>query len=135
MTKSRKKQRSDSPPIRLGDLQLSIMQVLWNRGPSSIADVQASLGGTRLAYTTIATMLHKMEERGLVRHKEDGRRFIFEPAVSNQEVVDGAATHLIDRLFEGSLTKAVNHLLQVRDVDPTELDALDALIRQRRKQQ
>src|SRR3972149_7073229 len=55
---------------RLGDLQLRIMRVLWNLGPASVAQVQERLDGGRLAYTTVATMLRKMEDRGLVAHRE-----------------------------------------------------------------
>ena len=53
---------------RLGDLQLRIMRILWRAGPVSVARVHEELGGS-LAYTTVATMLRKMEDRGLVGHR------------------------------------------------------------------
>ena len=71
---------------RLGDLQLRIMRVLWNRSKANVSEVQAALGDDELAYTTVATMLRKMEARGLVRHHEDGRRFIYEAAVTEAVV-------------------------------------------------
>jgi predicted transcriptional regulator len=118
---------------RLGDLQLRIMRVLWEAGPASVAEVQRRLEGDDLAYTTVATMLRKMEARGLVRHRQHQRRFIYEPAVSAADVTRSMAHDMVDRLFEGSLADAVSHLLETRDVSPQELERLERLIRKRRK--
>ncbi len=118
---------------RLGDLQLRIMKVLWDFGPTGVAEVQRHLGGNRLAYTTVATMLRKMEDRGLVRHREEGRRFIYEPAVSAEAVTRCMADDLVNRLFQGSLADAVTHLIQSREVSHEELDRLEQLIRERKK--
>ena len=73
-----------------------------------------------------------MEERGLLRHREEGRRFIYEPAVTDDEVTRSMADDLVDRLFEGSLAATVSHLLRTREVSPAELDRLETLIRRRR---
>ena len=67
---------------RLGDLQLRIMRVLWELGPATVAEVQERVGGEPLAYTTVATMLRKMEDRRLVAHRQEGRRFVYGPLVS-----------------------------------------------------
>jgi len=116
---------------RLGDLQLKIMKVLWKLGSASVAKVHEQLAGDRLAYTTVATMLRKMEDRGLVRHCEQRRRFIYTPAVSAKEVTRSMADDLVDRLFEGSLADAVSHLLESRDVSRRELAQLERLVRER----
>ena len=118
---------------RLGDLQLRIMRVLWNRSRANVTEVQAALGDDQLAYTTVATMLRKMEARGLVRHDEDGRRFIYEAAVTEAVVTRTMSDDLVDRLFGGSLADAVSHLLEHRDVSRRELDRLEQLIRHRKK--
>ena len=119
---------------RLGDLQLKIMRVLWNFGHANVADVREKLEGEPLAYTTVATMLRKMEGRGLVRHQEEDRRFIYEPAVSQEAVTRSMADDLVTRLFQGSLADAVSHLLETREVSPSELARLEQLIKQRKKQ-
>ena len=119
---------------RLGDLQLRIMRVLWNLGRASVAQVQDRLEGDPLAYTTVATMLRKMEDRGLVRHREHRRRFIYEAAVTAEDVTRSMADDLVDRLFEGSLADAVSHLLETREVSPRELARLDQLIQERKGQ-
>jgi predicted transcriptional regulator len=124
----------DEPKLRLGDLQLAIMRVLWERGAATVADVHQALADRGdLAYTTVATMLRKMEGRGLVRHREDGRKFVYEPAVSAAGVTTHMADDLLERLFAGRLPDLVNHLLSTRDVSREELDELERLIRARKK--
>ncbi|MEE2706838.1 MAG: BlaI/MecI/CopY family transcriptional regulator [Planctomycetota bacterium] len=117
---------------RLGDLQLRIMQILWRGGPRTVADVQKQLAGN-LAYTTVATMLRKMENRGLVCHNEQDRKFVYEPAVSSELVTRNMTGDLIDRLFAGNLPAVVNHLLTSREVSGDELDILENLIREHRR--
>ncbi len=120
--------------LRLGDLQLRIMKLLWSGGPATVAEIQAQLEGEPLAYTTVATMLRKMEERQLVRHRQQRRRFVYEAAVAADEVTRSMATDLVDRLFEGSLAAAVSHLLETREVSRSELGRLEKLIEQHKRQ-
>ncbi len=122
------------PAYRLGDLQLRILKVLWQRGPASVAEVHQALGPPHLAYTTVATMLRKMEARGLVSHTEQGRRFIYQAAVTAEEVSRQSTADLVDRLFGGSLADAVCHLLETQDVTLEELERLERLIQQRKRQ-
>jgi BlaI family transcriptional regulator, penicillinase repressor len=119
---------------RLGDLQLRIMKVLWERGEATVAEVLEALRDhSDLAYTTMATMLRKMEIRGLVSHRAEGRSFIYQPKVASEDVSRSMADHLVDRLFAGSLTEVVNHLLTTRDVSREELGQLEKLITERKK--
>jgi predicted transcriptional regulator len=120
--------------LRLGDLQLKIMKVLWQARRASVAEVHEQLSADRLAYTTVATMLRKMEDRGLVRHDEEDRRFIYEAAVSEGAVTRSMADDFLERLFEGSLASAVSHLLETRAVSREELAELERLIKRRSKQ-
>jgi|SRR5690606_15814268 len=123
-----------SKQFRLGDLQLRIMQVLWDRGSATVAEVLDQLGPqVDLAYTTVATMLRKMEDRGLVTHESHGRKFVYQAAVDADDVTQSMANGLVDRLFEGSVAGMVNHLLTTRDVSQAELDELQQLIEARKQ--
>lgn len=114
---------------RLGDLQLHILEILWRTEEATVAEIHEKLGaGRKLAYTTVATMLRKMEQRGLVAHREVERAFIYRPLVSADQVSRSVGDHLVQRLFEGSLTGAVSHLLKTREVSRAELDELSKLI-------
>ncbi len=121
-------------PHRLGDLQLRILQILWARDAASVAEVHEELGGSAaFAYTTIATMLRKMEARKLVKHRESGRSYIFRATVTPDDVHRGVGEHFVDRLFAGSLTDAVCHLLENREVSREELEQIEKLIKERKR--
>lgn len=121
--------RAINDHFRLGDLQLRILKELWAQGEASVSKVHAVVGSERsLAHTTIATMLRKMEERGLVAHREEGRSFVYRAAVRAEEVNQSVTRHFVERLFKGSLSSAMSHLLQTRDVSREELDELAKMI-------
>ena len=123
-----------SKQFRLGDLQLRIMQALWERGSATVAEVLEQLGPqVDLAYTTVATMLRKMEDRGLVTHESQGRKFVYQAVIEADDVTQSMANDLVDRLFEGSVAGMVNHLLTTRDVSQAELDELQQLIEARKQ--
>ncbi|HEX7180821.1 MAG TPA: BlaI/MecI/CopY family transcriptional regulator [Thermoanaerobaculia bacterium] len=113
----------------LGDLQLAIMRVLWGHGEATVADVHETLEPERgLALTTIATMLAKMEKKGVVDHRAEGRRFIYRPLVSESQVRHSMVAGLTSQLFRGDVTALVNHLLSEHDIDAQELTQLRELI-------
>ena len=119
---------------RLGELQLRIMKVLWSKGDAAVADVHAAVAGERgLAYTTVATMLRRLEERGLVKHRVEGRSFLYRAAVAEAEVSRSMADHLLDRLFKGSMADMVRHLLSTRGVSRKELAAMERLIAEHKR--
>jgi len=113
----------------LGDLQLAIMRVLWSRGEAAAAEVHSALEEERgLAPTTIATMLRKMEDKGVVSHRTEGRRFIYRPTVSEPEVRRSMVGELTERLFRGDPAALVSHLIAEHEIDPDELAALQELL-------
>jgi BlaI family transcriptional regulator, penicillinase repressor len=120
----------------LGDLQLAIMRVLWNHGESTVADVHETLEPERgLALTTIATMLTKMEKKGVVDHRAEGRRFIYRPLVSEGQVRRSMVSDLTSQLFRGDVTALVNHLLSEHDIDSGELVQLREMIASRERKE
>jgi BlaI family transcriptional regulator, penicillinase repressor len=119
---------------RLGALQLQIMRVLWQRGSASVADVQLALEPRLLAYTTVATMLRKLEDRGLVKHRSEGRLFLYRAAIPPEAVSRSMAGELLENLFAGSVADMMSHLLTTREVSAEELARLEQLIAERKKQ-
>ncbi len=121
--------RSESTKYRLGDLQLAIMRVLWRRGEAAVATVYEALREERgLAPTTVATMLVKMEKKGVVTHRTEGRKFIYLPQVSESAVRRSMVAELGNRLFQGNTTAFVNHLLAEHDLDADELERVKTAI-------
>ena len=113
----------------LGDLQLAIMRVLWARGEAAAAEVHAALHDERgLAPTTIATMLTKMEKKGVVDHRSQGRKYLYRPTVSEDQVRRTMVGELTERLFRGNASALVSHLLEEQELDAAELDRIRHLI-------
>lgn len=120
---------------RLADLQLAIMHVLWDRGEATVADVQKVLEPVRpLAYTTIGTMLARMERNGQATHRTDGRVNVYRAAVPRATVSRSMVLDLAQRLCAGDITQLVCHLLDECDVSREELTALKKLIRQKEQE-
>lgn len=117
---------------KLGDLQLAILRVLWTQGEATVAEVHEALRSERdRALTTIATMLTKMEKKGVVGHRSAGRQFVYAATVSEREVRRSMVADLTERLFAGDVTALVSHLLSEQEIDPGELAALRRLIAER----
>lgn len=110
---------------QLGDLQLAIMRVLWTQGEASAGEVHTALLDERgLALTTIKTMLRKMEEKGIVTHRAEGRTFIYRAAVKESDVREGMVGYVVERMFAGDGAALVNHLIEVGEIDAAELAGL-----------
>jgi BlaI family transcriptional regulator, penicillinase repressor len=121
---------------RLGDLQLAIMHVLWASGEASSAEVHTALLQEHgLAPTTIATMLKKMEDKGVICHRAEGRQFIYQPAVAEEDVRQTMVSELVGNVFRGDHAALVNHLLTEGDFDPDELAVLRARIEGARREE
>ena len=119
----------------LAELQLAIMQVLWERGEVTVGDVRAALQPQRpLAYTTVGTMLAKMEEKGQVTHRSDGRVNIYRAAIQREQVSRSMVTDLAERLFAGDVTQMVCHLLDGCEAGREDLTQLKKLIRQKEQE-
>ncbi len=122
-------------PRNLGDLQLAILRTLWDRENTSVADVHEALRDRGLALTTIATMLRKMEEKGLVSHIEQGRQFLYATKVDPELVQRNLVGDLVTRLFDGDPLALVNHLLREGEIELTELDDLRRQVAEAEKKQ
>jgi len=112
------------------------MQVLWGRQEASSSEVHAALLEVHgLAPTTIATMLRKMEDKGVVTHRAEGRGFLYRPTVGERQVQRTMVGELVGRLFRGDTAALVSHLLVEGEIDHEELDALQALVTEARAAQ
>ena len=113
----------------LGELQHAIMRVLWERDEATVANVHEALYEERgLAPTTIATMLRKMEIKGVVAHRLEGRQFVYRPVVSESDVRSSMVGELLDRLFAGDPAALVSHLVADHTIDDAEIERLRELL-------
>ncbi len=121
---------------QLGELQLAIMRVLWRHGEATVRQVQEALEPSRpLALTTVATMLTKMEGKGVVGHRAEGRRYVYRPLASERQVRRSMVRRLTEGLFAGDALAMVSHLISEREIPARELAELKRMIEQRQREE
>ena len=104
-------------------LELKIMQVIWKRGNSTVAEVQAEMRPP-LAYTTVQTVLNILERKGKLERELDGRAYVYAAKVSEEKAYGQTLRDTIDRMFGGSSEELVMSLLKTRQIDAKRLAKL-----------
>ncbi len=112
------------------DREVDIMEVLWDLGPSTVAEVRDRLADS-LAYTTVLTILRTLEEKGHLAHKEEGRAYRYHALVARDEAQDSALDHLKKKLFDGSTELLLSHLVSDRGLSEAELSRMRAMLDER----
>lgn len=116
------------------DAELSILRVLWDRGPSTVRQVHDVLTRDRpAAYTTALKLLQIMTDKGLVRRDETERTHIYHARLSEEQTQRQLVRDLLDRAFGGSATKLVMQALAARRATPEEMAEIRKLIETRRE--
>ena len=114
---------------QITDLQLAILRVLWDRGTATAGEITEALRSTRgLAHQTIATILSRLERRGVVGHVTRNRQYVYSAVLTEPEARRGMLSELTDRLFEGDVAALVSHLLSGREIAPGDLARVKALL-------
>src|SRR3954469_22757804 len=99
-----------SPHLTLTRRERQIMDILYRRGRATAAEVMEELAGDP-SYSTVRTQLRVLEEKGHVRHEEEGLRYVYLPVVARHTARRSALRHLVETFFDGSSEKAVAALL------------------------
>jgi len=111
--------------IALSDLQIAVVRVLWRNGETSVADIAKVLGDERgLKHTTVATLLTRLEKRGVVEQRREGRQLIYRALVSEPQVRRSMVADLVGSLFGGDSRELVAHLVRESDLAPGDLENL-----------
>ena len=104
----------------LTPLELEIMQVLWQAGPCTVAEVQPKLKA-ELAYTTVQTMLNVLLRKNKVKRVQEGRAYRYRPAVSRERATGNALSDLVKRMFGGSSEALLMAMVDTRQISAEEL--------------
>lgn len=112
------------------DRELDIMNVLWEVGGATATEVQKRLDD-KLAYNTVLTMLRILEEKGFVRHEEQGRAFRYIPRVARKTAKTSAVKRLVRKLFDGEARLLATELVANRSLSDDDLRELKNLLEQR----
>ena len=124
-----------NPYLDLGRRERQIMDALYRLGSGSVADVQGALSDPP-SYSAVRAMLRWLEEKGHVRHEEEGRKFVYSPTVSREKARRSALKSLLQTFFNGSVAQAVASLidLDTEKMSPDDLDRLARRIEEAKKE-
>jgi len=121
--------RNDPVPPRPTQAELEILRVLWQRGPSSVREVQQTLSETRTAgYTTVLKLLQIMARKGLVARDERERTHVYQAALAQEQTQRQLVTDLLERAFDGSASQLILQALAARRTSPDEMDEIRRVI-------
>ena len=127
MKKILKRTAQETP--RLTALQLEVLKVLWRRPEATVVEIQQAVGATRpLAQTTIATLLSRLEKRGLVAYRTEGRQYIYRAVLLERDARRHALSEVTKGVFAGDVTAMVSQLLSAHELRPGDLARVRALI-------
>jgi len=118
--------RKKSPTLTAAEHR--IMEVLWALESGTVADVTSAVGEPHLAYTTVLTTLRTLERKGYVRHKVQGRAYVYLPAVDRDEVRRGVVGYVLREFFDDSPRTLMLNLLASEHIDKDELQRLRSMI-------
>lgn len=119
------------PPKKLKTLtkaELRVMEVLWQRRSGTVADVVSALPPPPLAYTTVLTMLRILEQKGVVRHKPDGRAHVYYPCIERDDAATSAVSDVLRSFFANSKTALAVRLMAEEKPNAAELASIKELI-------
>jgi len=115
--------RKKSP--NLTDAELRLMNIVWELGKVTVSDVVDNLKGEPpLHYSTVLTTLRILETKGYLRHRKEGRAFVYHAAVKREQEREKAISHLLRRFFDGSAERLMLNLVEREKISPAELARL-----------
>jgi predicted transcriptional regulator len=115
----------------LTEAELRLMDVLWQHGPATVQGLLEALPkNSPLAYNSVLTTIRILEKKGYVKHKKDGRAYVYKPLVERDQASRSEIRHLLHRFFENSHEMLVLNILEDRGVDAEELERLRRLLKE-----
>lgn len=119
---------------RLGALQKAVMEAVWDLGEATVQEVRDRLGREPApAYTTVLSVMQKLEKAGWLSHRAEGRSYIYRPVRSRDEAGANSLRTFVERVFRGDRLRMFQHLLEDEDLTDEDLKALRTMIDRRRK--
>ena len=119
----------------LGQLQRAVIEVVWELGEASVHQVRERLGRKKkLAYTTVLTTLQKLEKSGWLRHRSEGKVYIYTPVKTREEAGAGSVRKFVERIFDGDAVLMFQHLMRDSKLSDEDLIEFRGLIDKKRKE-
>jgi predicted transcriptional regulator len=118
---------------RISEGEQVVMEVLWADNPLTAAEVAERVDPSReWSERTVKTMLGRLLAKGVLRHEEDGRRYLYRPAVARSDYAAGETIRLVDRLFGGRAAPLVAQLARQEALSDDDISEIEALLKELR---
>ena len=115
---------------RISEAEHAVMEVLWRDSPLGAAEVAERVDPRRgWSIRTVKTMLSRLLAKGALAHEEEGRRYLYRPAVTREEFVARESGRLLDRMFGGRVTPLVAHLAERDMLTSKDIEEIEALLK------
>ena len=113
-----------------GNAELEVLKVLWDQGPSTVRDVLTHLheSGRQVAYTTVQTLLTRLEQKRLVRSDKSDIAHVFRSRVSRERITQSRLKSLVQQLYDGAVGPLVLQLVRDESLTASEVEELQSLI-------
>ncbi|MEO1489017.1 MAG: BlaI/MecI/CopY family transcriptional regulator [Pseudomonadota bacterium] len=122
---------ADNRPERISEAEHAVMEVLWDHGTASAADVCDQVCEQRgWSLATVKTLLSRLVQKRAIASQPDGRRFLYSPLIERAEYVGGESRRLVDRLFGGKAASLVAHLAESEALSEEDLSEIEALLKE-----
>ena len=119
----------------LGQLQRAVIEVVWELGEASVHQVRERLGRKKkLAYTTVLTAMQKLEKAGWLRHRAEGKSYVYLPTQSREEAGAKSVLKFMKRMFDGDAVLMFQHLMRENKLGDDELRKLRKMIDKKQKE-
>ena len=106
---------------------MEVARIVWQLGEATVRQVLDALPTDReLDFYTVQTYLRRLESKGYLTKRREGRSNVYSPAVKPQRVIRQVVDEMVDRLFDGQTMPLMQHLIDDRDLTTSEIDALQA---------
>lgn len=120
---------------KVTELELSVLQQIWNRNDeATVTEVLENWEGKKPGYTTVLKTLQKMEAKGIVGHREDGRRYIYHPLLKRDQVTEGRLKSIVSQIFSDNKISFAEYFIKSSDLNLDEIAELKKVIADREKE-
>ena len=120
---------------RISEAEHAVMSALWDRSPLTANEVAEAVGAREWTLATVKTLLSRLVAKQAVTTEPDGKRFLYSPALARDAYLGGESRRMVDRLFGGSAAGLFAHLAESEALSPADLDQIEALLREIRKEE
>lgn len=123
--------RADKKAERISEAEYAVMEALWEKSPSSAAEVSERVCAARgWSMTTVKTLLGRLAAKNAIESRPDGRRYLYSPLIARADYVEGESRRLVDRLFGGRAASLFAHLAEQEGLSDRDIAEIEALLKE-----